>query len=147
MTEPLSFDDDLHDDVLTAFAGLVQALHWIERQGESVLVGLGSSELDEARFRFIELVTAALDTAGVDDAFDRLEALNLMIETLRDHLGEVITDREHEDALKEDRGPSSLWGLWAALIGPDSATTGSRARPLTWPHLRAGLPSGSSWRN
>lgn len=144
MFEPLPFDDDRRADALAAFDGLARALRGLKEQsGIAEDQGLPDYQLDEARFRLVDLVTAALDEAGVDDGLARLEALNLMSETLATHLADVMTEELGEtDADDEEDSDAIL-----ALVFGDPGVLGERARPLSLPRLAVRAPESEDSRN
>ena len=133
MREPLPFEDDRRADALAAFDGLVRALARMEARGEIVRTdGLEDFELDEVRFRLIDLMTAALDAAGISEGLDRIAAFNVMAETLEDGLADII-EEELGEGDDEDEGLDAVLAPYE--LARDAVVAAVKAKPLRLPSL------------
>lgn len=135
MLEPLPFDDDLRADALAAFDGLVRALAGLAQQ-RSGGPGLSEQQLDEAHFRLVDLLSAALEAAGVEDGLARLEAFSLMSETLLRHFA-VLVEQELDEAADE---VATTAEAGREVIPARVSRAPGSARPVPW-----GLPLLSAW--
>ena len=133
MREPLPFEDDPAADAAAAFDGLVDALSRLRAHEEAGLpAGDNADEVAEMAFRMIDLVSAALDAAGVSDALTRMGAINVFREALADYVSDVahdeLDDPDYEDGEVRDAALTDF--IAGRILGSNEL-----AHPLRLPEL------------